>query len=98
MDLDLIIRQVVSLSGYLSQLHEDLSIYEVGFTPTCIKGLERVGVQTLRDIFDIREHSRRMTVDLRYKSAQAYIEAVKYLHMLGWWPWPEDLKWFDNNG
>jgi hypothetical protein len=98
MDLDLIIHQVVSLSSNPSQLHEELSIYEVGFSPTCIQGLEWAGVQLLRDIFDAAERFHGGTVgSMRSETMIAYVEAVKHLHKLGWWPWPEDLEWFDNN-
>lgn len=99
MDSDLIIHQVLNLAGYPSQLHEELTIYEVGFSLTCIKGLERVGVERLRHIFDMAEHFHGgAMITIRYETGKAYIEAVKHLHALGWWPWPEDLEWFDNNG
>lgn len=84
--------------GYPHQPHEELSITdtEVGFSPGCVKGLQRVGVETLRDIFDMAERFHGGTVGyFSLETAKAYLEAVRHLHAKGWWPWPEDLAWFD---
>ena len=84
------------MSGYPHQSHEELSIAEVGFSPSCIKGLQRVGVETLRDIFDMAERFHAgFLITIRAEIGKAYIEAVRHLHSKGWWPWPDDLEWFD---
>jgi hypothetical protein len=75
---------------------EELSIDEVGFSESCIKGLKRVGVSTVRDIFDMAERFHDGVMGgIHGEGLNAYIEAAKHLHAKGMWPWPEDIAWFE---
>lgn len=82
---------------YPSYPCEDLDIYEVGFSPECIKGLERVGVTLVRDIYDMAErfHGGGNPGSIPSETIKAYIEAAKHLHTINCWPWADDLEWFD---